>query len=153
MVLDSRIINFLTPLSEEKYEILRILMPVDKNMPILVVDDFNTMRRIVRSLLKQLGFSNVDEAVDGNDALEKIAAKHYGLVLSDWNMEPKSGIELLREVRQNTKYKELPFILITAESKVENIVEAKKAGVNQYIVKPFNAKTLKEKMATVIGDF
>lgn len=128
-------------------------MSVDKNMPILVVDDFNTMRRIVRSLLKQLGFNNVDEAADGNEALEKIAEKKYGLVLSDWNMEPKSGIELLKEVRQNEQYKNLPFILITAESKVENIVEAKKAGVNQYIVKPFNAKTLKEKMSGVIGDF
>lgn len=128
-------------------------MAVDKNMPILVVDDFNTMRRIVRSLLKQLGFNNVDEAVDGDDAFAKISAKQYALILSDWNMEPKSGIELLRDVRKNEKHKTLPFILITAESKVENIVEAKKAGVNQYIVKPFNAKTLKEKLTTVIGDF
>ena len=128
-------------------------MAVNKDMSILVVDDFNTMRRIVRSLLKQLGFNNVDEAVDGDDALSKISAKDYALVLSDWNMEPKSGIELLREVRQSEKYKSMPFILITAESKVENIVEAKKAGVNQYIVKPFNAKTLKEKLSTVIGDF
>ena len=128
-------------------------MSVNKNMPILVVDDYNTMRRIVRSLLKQLGFNNVDEAVDGDDALTKISAKEYALILSDWNMEPKSGIELLRDVRQNEKYKNMPFILITAESKVENIVEAKKAGVNQYIVKPFNAKTLKEKLTTVIGDF
>lgn len=128
-------------------------MAVNKDMSILVVDDFNTMRRIVRSLLKQLGFNNVDEAVDGDDALSKIAIKEYALVLSDWNMEPKSGIELLREVRQSEQHKDIPFILITAESKVENIVEAKKAGVNQYIVKPFNAKTLKEKLSTVIGDF
>lgn len=128
-------------------------MAVNKDMSILVVDDFNTMRRIVRSLLKQLGFNNVDEAVDGDDALSKISGKDYALILSDWNMEPKSGIELLREVRQSEKHKSLPFILITAESKVENIVEAKKAGVNQYIVKPFNAKTLKEKLSTVIGDF
>ena len=128
-------------------------MAVNKDMSILVVDDFNTMRRIVRSLLKQLGFNNVDEAVDGNDALSKISAKEYALVLSDWNMEPKSGIDLLREVRQSEKHKNMPFILITAESKIENIVEAKKAGVNQYIVKPFNAKTLKEKLSTVIGDF
>ncbi len=128
-------------------------MSVNKDMPILVVDDFNTMRRIVRSLLKQLGFNNVDEAVDGDDAFNKISAKDYALILSDWNMEPKSGIDLLKDVRQNDKYKDLPFILITAESKVENIVEAKKAGVNQYIVKPFNAKTLKEKLTSVIGDF
>lgn len=128
-------------------------MAVNKDMSILVVDDFNTMRRIVRSLLKQLGFNNVDEAVDGDDALSKISMKEYALVLSDWNMEPKSGIELLREVRQSEQHKNIPFILITAESKIENIVEAKKAGVNQYIVKPFNAKTLKEKLSTVIGDF
>ncbi len=128
-------------------------MAVNKDMSILVVDDFNTMRRIVRSLLKQLGFNNVDEAVDGNDALSKISVKDYALILSDWNMEPKSGIDLLREVRQSEKHKNMPFILITAESKIENIVEAKKAGVNQYIVKPFNAKTLKEKLSTVIGDF
>ncbi|MDP4840661.1 MAG: response regulator [Alphaproteobacteria bacterium] len=128
-------------------------MAVNKDMSILVVDDFNTMRRIVRSLLKQLGINNVDEAVDGNDALSKISAKEYALVLSDWNMEPKSGIDLLREVRQSEKHKNMPFILINAESKIENIVEAKKAGVNQYIVKPFNAKTLKEKLSTVIGDF
>lgn len=128
-------------------------MAVDKNMPILVVDDFNTMRRIVKSLLKQLGFNNVDEAVDGDEALGKISGKNYGLILSDWNMEPKSGIDLLREVRAQENNKNLPFILITAESKVENIVEAKKAGVDQYIVKPFNAKTLKEKLIGVIGDF
>lgn len=128
-------------------------MTVDKNMPILVVDDFNTMRRIVKSLLKQLGFNNVDEAVDGDDALNKISTKPYGLVLSDWNMEPKSGIDLLKEVRAQEKHKNLPFILITAESKVENIMEAKKAGVDQYIVKPFNAKTLKEKLTGVIGEF
>jgi two-component system chemotaxis response regulator CheY len=128
-------------------------MSVDKNMPILVVDDFNTMRRIVRTLLNQLGFSNVDEAADGDEALKKLAVKTYGLVLSDWNMEPKSGIDLLKDVRAQDKFKTLPFILITAESKVENIVEAKSAGVSSYIVKPFNAKTLKEKLVTVIGDF
>lgn len=128
-------------------------MAVDKNMSILVVDDFNTMRRIVKSLLKQLGFHNADEAVDGDDAYEKITTKSYGLVLSDWNMEPTSGLDLLKKVRASDKYKDLPFILITAESKVDNIVAAKKAGVDQYIVKPFNAKTLKDKMTQVIGDF
>lgn len=128
-------------------------MSVDKNMPILVVDDFNTMRRIVRNLLNQLGFSNIDEAEDGDSAIAKLTAKPYQLVLSDWNMEPKSGIDLLKEVRAKDQYKTLPFILITAESKVENIVEARNAGVSSYIVKPFNAKTLKEKLVQVIGDF
>ena len=111
------------------------------------------MLRIIKNLLNQLGFENVDEATDGAMAFEKAKEKKYGLIISDWNMEPKSGIELLREVRQAEQHKGIPFILITAESKVENIVEAKKAGVNQYIVKPFNAKTLKEKLSTVIGDF
>ena len=128
-------------------------MAVDKNMSILVVDDFNTMRRIVRNLLNQLGFNNIDEAVDGDDALKKIASKSYGLILSDWNMEPKSGIQLLKEVRAQEKFKDLPFILITAESKAENIIEAKNNMVSSYIVKPFNAKTLKEKLSSVIGDF
>lgn len=128
-------------------------MAVDKNMQILVVDDFNTMRRIVRNLLNQLGFNNIDEAEDGDSALAKLSSKPYQLVLSDWNMEPKSGIDLLKEVRAKDQYKTLPFILITAESKVENIVEAKNAGVSSYIVKPFNAKTLKEKLVQVIGDF
>jgi two-component system chemotaxis response regulator CheY len=128
-------------------------MSLDKNMNVLVVDDFNTMRRIVGSLLKQLGFNNIDEAVDGEDALKKIESKTYGLVLSDWNMEPMSGIDLLKKVREQDAYKSLPFILITAESKVENIVEAKKAGVDSYIVKPFSANTLKEKLVTVFGDF
>lgn len=128
-------------------------MSVDKNMPILVVDDFNTMRRIVRNLLNQLGFNNIDEAEDGDSAIAKLAEKSYRLILSDWNMEPKSGIDLLKEVRAQDHYKTLPFILITAESKVENIMEAKNAGVSSYIVKPFNAKTLKEKLVQVIGDF
>jgi len=128
-------------------------MAVDKAMSILIVDDYKTMLRIVRNLLKQLGFDNVDEATDGAQALEKLRAKNYGLVISDWNMEPMTGYELLKEVRSDSQLKSLPFIMVTAESKTDNVVAAKKAGVNNYIVKPFNAATLKSKLSAVIGDF
>jgi two-component system chemotaxis response regulator CheY len=128
-------------------------MAVDKSMPILIVDDYQTMIRIIRNLLKQLGFENVDDANDGQDALEKLRQKPFSLVISDWNMEPMTGYELLKEVRADAKLKKVPFIMITAESRTENVVAAKKAGVNNYIVKPFNAATLKTKMASVIGDF
>ena len=129
-------------------------MSVDKNMNILIVDDYNTMLRIIKNLLKQLGFNNVDEASDGATALEKIKSKSYGLVISDWNMEPMTGLELLKNVRtSNDNYKNVPFIMVTAESKTENVVAAKQAGVNNYIVKPFNAETLKAKMVSVLGDF
>lgn len=121
-------------------------MSVDKNMNILIVDDYKTMLRIIRNLLKQLGFNNVDEATDGSEALQKLRDKGYGLVISDWNMEPMTGLQLLREVRKDTKLKDTPFIMITAESKTDNVVAAKEAGVNNYIVKPFNAKTLEEKL-------
>src|ERR1043166_3387944 len=128
-------------------------MSVDMNMNILIVDDYKTMLRIIRNLLKQLGFNNVDEATDGSMALQKLRDKEYGLVISDWNMEPMTGIQLLREVRADAKLKALPFIMITAESKTENVIAAKEAGVNNYIVKPFNAATLKTKLASVIGNF
>jgi two-component system chemotaxis response regulator CheY len=128
-------------------------MSVDMNMNILIVDDYKTMLRIIRNLLKQLGFNNVDEATDGSMALQKLRDKDYGLVISDWNMEPMTGIQLLREVRADSKLKALPFIMITAESKTENVVAAKEAGVNNYIVKPFNAATLKTKLSSVLGNF
>jgi two-component system, chemotaxis family, chemotaxis protein CheY len=128
-------------------------MAVDLNAPVLVVDDYQTMIRIIRNLLKQLGFENVDEAADGAEALGKMRTKKYGLVISDWNMEPMTGYELLREVRADEILKPTPFIMVTAESKTENVIAAKKAGVNNYIVKPFNAQTLKAKMASVLGDF
>jgi two-component system chemotaxis response regulator CheY len=128
-------------------------MSVDMQMNILIVDDYKTMLRIIRNLLKQLGFNNVDEATDGSMALQKLRDKDYGLVISDWNMEPMTGIQLLREVRADAKLKALPFIMITAESKTENVIAAKEAGVNNYIVKPFNAATLKTKLASVIGNF
>ncbi len=126
---------------------------VDLNMQILIVDDYKTMLRIIRNLLKQLGFNNVDEAMDGSAALQKMRDKDYGLVISDWNMEPMSGLQLLKEVRADTRMKETPFIMITAESKSENVVAAKQAGVSNYIVKPFNAATLKTKLTAVLGNF
>ncbi len=126
---------------------------VDKNMSILIVDDYKTMLRIIRNLLKQLGFNNVVEAVDGSSALQKLRDKDCGLIISDWNMEPMTGLQLLKEVRADVKLKELPFIMITAESKSENVVAAKEAGVSNYIVKPFNAATLKGKLTAVLGNF
>jgi two-component system, chemotaxis family, chemotaxis protein CheY len=128
-------------------------MPVDKNMKVLIVDDYRTMLRILRNLLRQLDFRNVEEATDGTMALTKLKEGGYGLVISDWNMEPMTGIQLLRHVRADEKLKGLPFIMVTAESKPENVVAAKQAGVSNYIVKPFNAETLKMKMASVLGDF
>jgi two-component system chemotaxis response regulator CheY len=126
-------------------------MAVDLSMPILVVDDYKTMIRIIRNLLKQLGFENVDEASDGTEALAKMQAKKYGLVISDWNMEPMTGYELLQKVRSDGDLSRTPFIMVTAESKTENVIAAKKAGVNNYIVKPFNAQTLRNKIAAVFG--
>ena len=126
-------------------------MAVDKNMNVLVVDDYQTMIRIIKNLLKQLGFNNVDEASDGTQALEKIGAKPYGLIISDWNMEPMTGLDLLKKVRGNGN--KVPFIMVTAESKTENVLAAREAGVNNYIVKPFNADTLKTKLSSVLGDF
>jgi len=126
-------------------------MAVDHSMPILVVDDYRTMIRIIRNLLTQLGFSDVDEAVDGTEALQKLKRRRYGLVISDWNMEPMSGYELLRQVREDGRLTRTPFIMVTAESKTENVIAAKQAGVDNYIVKPFNAATLKSKIDAVFG--
>eukprot|EP00657_Telonema_sp_P-1_P003857 TRINITY_DN19021_c0_g1_i1.p1 TRINITY_DN19021_c0_g1~~TRINITY_DN19021_c0_g1_i1.p1 ORF type:complete len:105 (-),score=18.87 TRINITY_DN19021_c0_g1_i1:190-504(-) len=103
-------------------------MAVDLGMPILIVDDYKTMLRIVRNLLKQLGFNNVDEATDGAQALEKARARQYGLIISDWNMEPMTGYELLKEVRADNQLKATPFIMVTAESKTDNVIAAKKSG-------------------------
>ena len=128
-------------------------MAVDLQMPVLIVDDYKTMLRIIRNLLKQIGFDNVDEATDGAAALEKMKQRKYGLVISDWNMEPVAGIELLKQVRADSSLNGTPFIMITAESKTENVIAAKEAGVNNYIVKPFNAATLKSKLTSVLGDF
>jgi two-component system chemotaxis response regulator CheY len=127
-------------------------MAIDMSMPILVVDDYNTMIRIIRNLLKQLGFEDVDDASDGSAALSKMREKRYGLVISDWNMEPMTGYELLKEVRADPGLNKTPFIMVTAESKTENVIAAKKAGVNNYIVKPFNAQTLKTKIEAVFAE-
>jgi len=127
-------------------------MALDPSMPVLVVDDYSTMVRIIRNLLKQLGFADVDDAKDGASALEKMRARHYGLVISDWNMEPMTGYDLLRQVRSDPSLGDVPFIMVTAESKTENVIAAKKAGVNNYIVKPFNAQTLKSKIEAVFAE-
>jgi two-component system chemotaxis response regulator CheY len=127
-------------------------MAVDLAMPILIVDDYNTMVRIIRNLLRQLGFQDIDDAPDGAAALAKLRVKRYGLVISDWNMEPMTGYDLLKEVRADPGLGKTPFIMVTAESKTENVIAAKKAGVDNYIVKPFNAQTLQHKIAAVFPD-
>ena len=124
---------------------------MDKSVNVLIVDDYKTMLRIIRNLLKQIDFNNVEEAADGSEALAKLRAGQFGLVISDWNMQPMTGLQLLQEVRADSRLKETPFIMITAESKAENVVAAKQAGVSNYIVKPFNAETLKEKIEKVLG--
>ena len=127
-------------------------MAVDASMPILVVDDDNTMIRIIKNLLKQLGFENVDDANDGMSALAKMREKSYGLVISDWNMSPMTGYDLLREICADPALNTTPFIMVTAESKTDNVIAAKKAGVDNYIVKPFNAQTLQHKILAVFPD-
>jgi len=124
-------------------------MAVDPSMPVLVVDDYSTMVRIIRNLLRQLGFADVDDANDGMTALSKMRARRYGLVISDWNMEPMTGFDLLRRVRSDPELEHTPFIMVTAESKTDNVIAARKAGVNNYIVKPFNAQTLRAKIDAV----
>src|ERR1700734_905056 len=107
-------------------------MFVDPAMPILVVDDYQTMVRIIRNLLKQIGFENVDDASNGEDALAKLQSKNYGLIISDWNMEPMTGFQLLQKVREDELYANIPFIMVTAESKTDNVVAARNAGVSHY---------------------
>jgi two-component system chemotaxis response regulator CheY len=127
-------------------------MAVDHSMRVLIVDDYNTMIRIIRNLLKQLGFVEIDDASDGTAALAKMRENKYGLVISDWNMEPMTGYDLLQQVRSEPQLADVPFIMVTAESKTENVIAAKKAGVSNYIVKPFNAQTLKMKIEAVFPD-
>jgi two-component system, chemotaxis family, chemotaxis protein CheY len=127
-------------------------MALDPSMPVLVVDDYSTMIRIIRNLLRQIGFADVDDANNGSAALDKMRAKRYGLVISDWNMEPMTGYDLLQQVRSDPGLGNTPFIMVTAESKTENVIAAKKAGVNNYIVKPFNAQTLKAKIEAVFAE-
>jgi two-component system, chemotaxis family, chemotaxis protein CheY len=130
----------------------RHIMALNTSIPVLIIDDYQTMLRIVRNLLKQIGFNDVDEAKDGSEAFGKLKEKQYGLVISDWNMAPMTGFELLQKVRADAELSTMPFIMITAEAKTENVVAAKAAGVNNYIVKPFNADTLRSKIAAVLGE-
>src|ERR1700751_845881 len=125
-------------------------MAVDKAMTVLNGGDYKTMLRIIRNLLKQIEFNNVEEASDGAEALTKLRSGNFGLVISDWNMVPMTGLQLLQEVRADAKLKSTPFIMITAESEVENVIAAKQAGVSNYIVKPFNAETLRAKIQKVL---
>ena len=122
----------------------------DKNLKILIVDDFSTMRRIVRNLLKELGFTNADEAEDGVVALQKLKTGSFQFVVSDWNMPNMTGIELLRAIRADADLKHLPVLMVTAEAKKENIIEAAQAGASGYVVKPFTAATLEEKLNKVL---
>jgi len=124
-------------------------MSADPNMKILVVDDMVTMRRIVKNILKQLGFANVEEAENGQEALQKLQADSYGFVVSDWNMPVMTGIDMLRAIRADEKLKTTPVLMVTAEAQQSNLVEAVQAGVSNYIVKPFTAEILQEKIAKI----
>lgn len=126
-------------------------MPADLNMKILVVDDMSTMRRIVKNILKQLGFSNMEEAENGQEALQKLKADTYGFVVSDWNMPVMPGIELLRAIRADETLKHIPVLMVTAEAQKENLIEAIQAGVNNYVVKPFTAETMQEKINKIFN--
>src|SRR5471032_630213 len=124
---------------------------VDKNMKILVVDDFPTMRRIIRNLLKELGFSNVEEAEDGVDGLDKLRGGDFQFVVSDWNMPNMTGIDMLKQIRADEQLKHLPVLMVTAEAKKENIIAAAQAGASGYVVKPFTAVTLDEKLKKIFA--
>lgn len=122
---------------------------IDRSIKILVVDDFSTMRRIVRNVLNQLGFTNIEEAEDGKMALDKLKEGDFNFVVSDWNMPKMMGIDLLRSVRADEKLKTLPFMMVTAESQKENVIAAVQAGVSNYIVKPFTAEIMEQKLSTI----
>jgi len=127
-------------------------MSVDKSMNVLVGDDYKTMVRIVRNLVSELGFTNIDDAADGPTALNMIRTKEYGLILSDWNMQPMTGLELLKAVRSDDRTKRWPFVMVTAEAKAENVMAARQAGVNGYVIKPFNLPVLRQKLSAVLGE-
>ena len=124
-------------------------MAINKAMRVLIVDDYKTMLRIIRNLLRQIELTDVEEASEGAEALAKLRAGNFGLVISDWNMAPMTGFELLQQVRADERLRATPFIMVTAESKTENVIAAKQAGVSNYIVKPFSAETLREKIEKV----
>ncbi len=126
-------------------------MGLDKKMKILVVDDFATMRRIIKNILRQIGFTNIVEADDGSTALPILEKEHIDLVITDWNMPKMSGLELIKAIRANPTTKDTPILMVTAEALKENIIEAVKAGVNNYVVKPFTAQVLQEKIEKIFG--
>jgi len=127
-------------------------MALNTNINILIVDDFATMRKIIKNILLQLGFKDILEADDGTTALELLKKQKVDLIISDWNMPKMPGIELLKTVRKNEDLKDIKFIMVTAEAQKESVVEAIKHGVNQYVIKPFTPETLKEKLEKVFGD-
>ena len=124
---------------------------MDVNMKVLIVDDFATMRRIVKNILRQLGFTDISEADDGKTALQALKKEKFDLILSDWNMPEMPGIELLKAVKSDDELKDIPFLMVTAEAEKGNIVEAVKLGVSNYIVKPFTAETMNEKLEKIFG--
>lgn len=126
---------------------------VDLNMPVLIVDDYETMLRTIGNLMRKLGFENIDEASDGHQALEKLRSQAYGLVISDWNMQSMSGLELVRQMRANSRLDQVPVVMISAEDGEETIAAAKEAGVSDYIVKPCCASKLKDRLAPILGRF
>jgi two-component system chemotaxis response regulator CheY len=133
------------------YFVSLIAMAIDRSTPVLVVDDYGTMINVIRSQLRQLGFADVDEANSGAEALTKMCVRRYGLILSDWHMEPITGLDLLTAIRGDVSLKQTPFIMVTGESRSENVIAAKKAGVNGYIVKPFTTQMLKAKIESVFA--
>lgn len=126
---------------------------VDLNMPVLIVDDYVTMLRIMGKLMKTLGFENIDQASDGHEALEKLYSRPYGLVISGWDMRPMSGLDLARQMRSNTRLDQVPIVMTAAENGHDNVAAAKRAGVSEYIVKPFSASALKDKLTPILGRF
>ncbi|TAH37576.1 MAG: response regulator [Alphaproteobacteria bacterium] len=128
-------------------------MTVDKEIPILIVDDYKTMLRILRGLLNQLGFRNIEEATDGKTAMARLRNEAFSLVISDWGMEPMDGLQLLKTIRADEKLKKIPFIMVASDTKPEDVMKAKQAGVSNFILKPFNADTLKSKLISVLGPF
>ena len=128
-------------------------MAINLNMSVLIVDDCKTMLKIDKSLLTQIGFTNIDEASNGAMAIGKLQEKQYQLVVSDWNMEPMTGLDLVKNIRANEATKNIKFLMVTAESKTENVIAAKNAGADNYIVKPFNVETLKAKLTAILGEF
>lgn len=124
---------------------------MDTSIKILCVDDFATMRRILKNILKQLGFNNITEADDGTTALEELKKSHYDLIISDWNMPKMTGLELLKTIRSTPEFKDIPFLMVTAEAQKQNVIEAVQAGVSNYVVKPFTAEAISEKLQKILG--